>query len=94
MINVKPKKGRKVKRKYKLQNENDIATTAKDRIKQKIQSQRIKRFEKRTKFYRYNKIFKTDGKKFYREMRKQPIEIKVPHSIKEVEKFWKKIMKQ
>ena len=37
MINVKPKKGRKVKRKYKLQNENDITTTAKDRIKQKIQ---------------------------------------------------------
>ena len=36
MINVKPKKGRKVKRKYKLQNENDI-TTAKDRIKQKMQ---------------------------------------------------------
>ena len=41
-INVKTRKGGKVKRKYKLQNENDI-TTAKERIKQKVQvkTQRI-----------------------------------------------------
>ena len=38
-------------------------------------------------FYRQNKIFKTDAKKFYREMGKQPIEIKETPSIKEVEKF-------
>ena len=71
------RKGGKVKRKYKLKNENDI-TTAKERIKQKVhvKAQRIRRFEKRTKFYR--------------EMGKQPIEIKEPPSIKEVEKFWKK----
>ena len=38
----------KIKRKYKLQNENDV-TTAKERIKQKIQvkAQRIRRFEER-----------------------------------------------
>ena len=34
-INVKTRNGRKGKRRYKLQNENDI-TTAKGRIKQKI----------------------------------------------------------
>ena len=52
-INVKTRKGQIVKRKYKLQNENDI-TTGKERIKQKVQvkAQRIRRFEKRTKFYR------------------------------------------
>ena len=57
--------------KYKLQNENDIAM-GKERIKQKVQvkAQRIRRFEKRTKFYRQNKIFKTDAKKFYCEMGK------------------------
>ena len=43
-INVKTRKGRKVKIKYKLQNENDIKT-AKERIKQ---VPRIRRFEKRT----------------------------------------------
>ena len=35
-INIKPRKGQKVKRKYKLQNETDIRTT-KERIEQKIQ---------------------------------------------------------
>ena len=40
---------------------------AKERIKQKVQAkaQRIRKFEKRTKFYKQNKIFKTDAKKYY-----------------------------
>ena len=71
------RKGGKVKRKYKLKNENDI-TTAKERIKQKVhvKAQRIRRFEKRTKFYRQTKIFKTceeilpgDGKTTHRNQR-------------------------
>ena len=52
---------------------------------------RIRRFKKWTKFYKQNKIFRTDAKKYYREMGKQPIGIKEPPSIKEVKKFWKKI---
>ena len=50
-VNVKTRKGQKVKRKYKLQNENDI-TTAKEKIKQKVQvkAQRIRRFEKGQNF--------------------------------------------
>ena len=66
---------------------------AKGRIKQKVQfnAQTIRRFEKRTKFYRQNQIFKTDAKKFYRVMGKQPIKIKEPPSIKEFEEFQKKI---
>ena len=47
--------------------------------------------KKGTRFYRQNKVFKTDAKKFYRGMGKQPIEIKEPPSINEVDKFWKKI---
>ena len=52
-LNAKTRKGQKVKRKYKFLNENDI-TTAKKRIKQKVlvKTQRIKRFGKRTKYYR------------------------------------------
>ena len=48
--------------KYKCQNENDIIT-AKEKIKQKVQvkEQKCRRFRKRTKFYRQNKIFKNDG---------------------------------
>ena len=50
-INVKARKGGKVKRKYNLQNENDI-TTAKEIIKQKVKvkAQRIRRFEKEQNF--------------------------------------------
>ena len=78
-----------------MKNENDIIT-AKERIKQKVQvkSQIIRRIEKRTKFYRQNKIFETDVKKFYWEMEKQPVKTKEPLSIKEVEKFLKKNLQQ
>ena len=53
VINVRTRKGPKVKRNYKLQNEND-ATTIKERTEQKMQvkAHRIRRFEKRKKFYR------------------------------------------
>ena len=73
-------------------NENDATTTI-ERIKQKIpvKAQRVRRFKKRTKFYKQNKLFKTDMQKFYREMGKQIIEIKESPPTKEVEKFWKKI---
>ena len=57
---------------------------AKERIKEKIhvKAQRTRRSEKGAKFYRQNQIFKTVAKKFYWEMRKQPIEIKEPPSTK------------
>ena len=65
-------------------------------MKQKVQVKtcRIGRFEKKTKLYRQNKIFKTDAIKFYREIGVEAIEIKVPSSIKEVEKFFKEKMEQ
>ena len=52
-----------------------------------VKAKRIRRFEKRTKCYRQNKIFTTDVKKFDQGIRKQSIEMKQPPSIKEVEKF-------
>ena len=78
-----------------MKNENDIIT-AKERIKQKVQvkPQIIRRIEKRTKFYRQNKIFKTDVKNVYWEMETQPVKTKEPLSIKEVEKFLKKYLPQ
>ena len=50
-------------------------------------AQRIRRFEKRTKFYRQNKTFKEDTKRFYRELGKKSIEVKEPPEIREVEEF-------
>ena len=65
----------------------------KETIKQKIQlkAQRIRRYEKRTKFYRRNNTFKSDKKKFYRELGSKQINVEKPPTRDEIELFWKKI---
>ena len=57
-VNVHCGRLRKIKRKYSIKTDSDIATTS-EILKQKIQlkAQRIRRYEKRTKFFRQNKIF-------------------------------------
>ena len=90
-VDVKGVAFRRLKYKYKLTHSN--LKTVKENIKQKMQlkAQRKRRFEKRTNFYRQNLIFKTDPKKFYREIGKKPIKIEEVPPIEEVEKFWKAI---
>ena len=53
-----------------------------------VKVQRLRRFDKRNKFYRQNKIFKTDAKKFYREIGKGKIEVKEPPKEEEIANFW------
>ena len=67
----KTRKARKVVRKYKNTNVIDIPSI-REELKQKMQvkAQRERRFDKRNKFYRQNKIFQTDGKTLYREIGK------------------------
>ena len=62
-------------------------------IKQKMQlkAQRMRRYDKRSKFYRQNMIFKTDSKKFYREVGKEKILIRQAPPIENVEKYWKTV---
>ena len=89
---IKTRTARKVKRKYKLFDMDEIVKS-KELLKQKLQvkAQRIRRYEKRSNFYRHNKIFNTDAKKFYRQLGKETIEIKDPPQMQEVETFWKNI---
>ena len=70
-VNVKGRKFRKMTKKYQLTSKNILEV--KEMIKQKMQlkAQRMRRYEKRSKFYRQNMIFKTDAKKFYREVGKE-----------------------
>ena len=60
-----------MKKKYEMK-KLDKLTPLKEALKQKIQlnSPRMRRHEKRTKFYRQNNTFKTDKNKFYRELGK------------------------
>ena len=88
----KTRKARKVIRKYKITNAT-ANPSIKEELKQKIQvkAQRERRFDKRNKFYRQNKIFQTDAKKFYREMGKNQVMVKDTPPKDSVEKFWKGI---
>ena len=56
-VNVYCGRLRKIKHKYSIKTDSDITTTC-EILKQKIQlkAQRIRRYEKRTKFFRQNKI--------------------------------------
>ena len=57
-VNVHCGRLRKIKRKYRIKTDSDIATTS-EILKQKIQlkAQRIRRYEKITKFFRQNNFF-------------------------------------
>ena len=86
----KTRKARTVIRKYKITIVIDIPII-KDKLKQKIQvkAQRERRFDKSNKFYRQNKIFQMDAKKFYRKIGKKQIMVKETLPKDSIEKFWK-----
>ena len=90
-VNVKGRSAKKLKRKYQLNEGNTLEV--KETIKQKVQlkTQRVQRFEKRSKFYRQNNIFKSDAKRFYREVGKEPIKVEKIPEVEEIETFWKNI---
>jgi len=83
---------KKITRKYKIVSKSQIPSI-KEELKQKLQvkAQRLRRYEKRSKFFRQNKIFETDAKKFYREISKSSISVKKIPSEEEVQEFWSKI---
>lgn len=89
---IRSRKARKVIRKYKIENKETIPII-KEELKQKLQvkAQRLRRFTKRNKFYRQNKIFETDAKKFYREIGKSEITVDKIPTENEVHEFWNKI---
>ena len=63
-VKVKSRILKKMKKKYKMKKLDDL-TLLKETLKQKIQFkvQRMRRYEKRTNFYRQNNTFKIDTKK-------------------------------
>ena len=71
----------------------DDLAPLKGTLKQKIElkAQIMRRYEKRTKFYRQNNTFKTGKKKFYKELGKSQVNIEKPLSKEEVETFWTSI---
>ena len=72
-------KSRLLKKKYKMKKLGGLAPL-KETLKQKTQlkTERMRRYEKRTKFYRQNNTFKTDKKTFYRELGKSLVNAEKP----------------
>ena len=80
-------------RRYAIKEEREIEAE-KEKLKQKIQAkaQRIQRFQKRSKEFRQNRLFKSKPKVSNRELGKNQIEINDPPSAGGVEVHWKSIL--
>ena len=79
-MNGKLLKPKRIINKYHLKEEHQISFI-KEEFKQKLQckAQRLLRFIKRNNFYRQNKIFEIDAKKFYGEIGKNIVRVdKIP----------------
>ena len=89
---VKTKKAKRIKSKHKIVDKASL-DSAKEKVKQVMQlkAQRLRRFDKRSKFYRQNKVFQMDAKKFYREIGKGSISVDNPPDVNEMQGFWNNI---
>ena len=89
---VNQKKKVRIFKKYNIKSSDDVIHNI-EILKQKLQAkaQRFRRFTKRSNFFRQNKIFREDAKKFYRELGKNKIEVNNPPTTEEVETFWSNI---
>lgn len=69
------------------------AAEVQETLKQKIQAkaQRIRRYEKRVKFFRQNKTFQSNARRFYRELNGGPVQVEAPPDKEKVKSFWQGI---
>ena len=90
--NVKISKSRKLRAKYKTKHPEEIQNVL-EKIKQTIQAKaaRLRRYQKRSRFYKDNNLFKNNPKQFYRNNGKSKIKINKAPSEEEIRSFWEKI---
>ena len=82
-------------KKYRVTADEQLIACKED-LKQVLQAkaQRIRRYTKRSEWYKQNKMFGEDSNRFFRELGKNTIQIEKPPDIGEVKKFWKNILEQ
>ena len=90
--NVKIFKSKKLRTKYKIKRPEEIQTVL-EKIKQAIQARaaRLRQYQKRSRFYKDNNLFKNNPKQFYRYNGKSQIKINQAPSEEETRSFWKKV---
>ena len=79
-------------RKYNCNNILEINELLKQKISAK--AQRKRRFEKRALFFKQNATFKSDTKRFYRDLGNGQAKISDPPDKKALEEFWRPIWEQ
>ena len=91
--NGKLLKPKRIIKKYHPKEKHQISTS-KEELKQKLQykAQRLRLFIKRNNFYRQNKIFETDAKKFYGKNGKNIV--RVDKTKKPSQRILEKYLKQ
>ena len=62
-----------------------VKETGKQRMQ--LKAQRMRRYEKRGKFYSQNLVFENDAKKFYREIGKEKVTVNETLAINDIERF-------
>ena len=84
-----------IQKKHKITKEEQITVLIED-LKQNPQAkaQQLRKYTKRSKQYRQNKMFREDAKRFYRELGKKTIKVQKPPDIGEVKEFWQNILEQ
>ena len=89
---VNQRQQRRMIRKYNIKDARDIPEV-REQLKQQIlaKAQRVRRYLKRGKFFRQNKLFKEDTKRLYRELGKKQVNVEEPPPIEEIEAFWSNI---
>ena len=89
---VNQRQQRRIKKKYNIKEVRDIPEV-RERLKQQIlaKAQRVRRYVKRGKFFRQNKLFKEDTKRLYRELGKKQVNVEEPPPVEEIEAFWSNI---
>ena len=89
---VKTKKSKILVKKHNIIDTSSL-DNAKEKTKQimQLKAQRLRRYDKRSKFFRQNKVFNNDAKRFYREIGKNTISVDNPPEAEEVKDFWNNI---
>ena len=88
---VKGRTCRTLKRKYKTNKDNTIIFQKTVKHIMQLKAQRLRRYERRNKFYHQNLISKRDAGKFYWEIGKETAAVDATSSTEEVKDFCKDI---
>ena len=88
-------KGRKLMRRHNIRCRDDIPNVV-EKLKQQLQakSQRLRRYDKRQKFFYQNKTYEQNAKKFYRELGKKNVIIHQVPERESIERFWSSIWEE